>query len=65
MPMTESDVEYLTRRAEQHLQLAQQAVVPAVTAAHYRFATAYLDRIDQQASEGADHSLRLDPFNRR
>ena len=43
--MPEAEIEYLTRRAAQQLVLAQRATLPAVTAAHYQLATAYLDRV--------------------
>ena len=41
----EDDLEYFQRRAEQELELAQKADVPAVVSAHYGLAEKYLDRI--------------------
>lgn len=44
-PVPDDDLAYFERRAEQELQLAQQAVDPQVVAAHYRLAELYLERL--------------------
>lgn len=40
-----SDNDYFARRAEQEVELAQQANNPAAVAAHYRLSTAYLEKL--------------------
>ena len=48
------DEDYLERRAEAALQLAQNAEHPAVVRAHYLMAGLYLDRLyNPQPEEGA------------
>ena len=49
----QSDVEYFQRRAEEEVNQAQQATVPAVVAAHYRLAELYLERVAQAESSRA------------
>lgn len=44
------DVGYLIRRAEQEVELAQSAIVPAVVSAHYRMSNAYLERAQSLAA---------------
>lgn len=61
--MPEREIEYLTRRAGQQLVLAQRATLPAVTAAHYRLANAYLERIAEAAP--ADDLSTSEPRGRR
>ena len=46
--MPDDDLAYFERRAEQELQLAQQAVDPQVVAAHYRLAELYLERLSTE-----------------
>jgi len=43
--MPPDDIDYLERRAEAQLALAQQARDPRAVQAHYDLATFYLDRI--------------------
>lgn len=50
----EDDLEYFQRRAEEELELAQKADVPAVVSAHYELAENYLDRVDRNAAEAAE-----------
>ena len=40
------EVDYYMRRAEAELDLAQHAILPKVTAAHYRLSQAYLERVE-------------------
>lgn len=44
--MRRADVDYLTRRAEQELELACRATHSAATAAHYRLSNFYLEQIE-------------------
>jgi hypothetical protein len=44
-PVPDDDLAYFERRAEQELQLAQQASDPQVVDAHYRLAELYLERL--------------------
>lgn len=44
------ELRYLQRRAEEELEMAQRSTVPEVTAAHYQFAEAYLDRIETESA---------------
>lgn len=44
--MADDDLAYLQRRAEAELELAQRSETPEVTAAHYKLAEAYLDRVE-------------------
>jgi hypothetical protein len=61
----DDDLAYFERRAEQELQLAQQAVDPQVVAAHYRLAELYLERVStKRAAElvSAEDSIdEVDP----
>ena len=52
--MSHEEQEYLERRAEAELALAQQAAHGRAVQAHYELASAYLDRIhgDEPKSEG-------------
>jgi hypothetical protein len=43
--MAFDDAEYFERRAEQEIELAQRARHEGAVSAHYRLASAYLDRI--------------------
>lgn len=43
--VAEDDLAYLQQRAEAELELAQRSEAPEVTAAHYKLAEAYLDRV--------------------
>ena len=47
--MSDEDVAYFYRRAEDELEMAQKAELPKVVAAHYQLASAYLERV---ATEG-------------
>ena len=49
-PNTE-DPDYLYRRAEQELELAQAATIPAVVKAHYLLADHYLEALHAQEVE--------------
>jgi len=42
----DDDLDYLQRRAEKELEMAQRSVAPEVTAAHYKLAEAYLERVE-------------------
>lgn len=44
--MAEDDTDYLQRRAEEELEMAQRAGSPEATATHYKLANAYLERIE-------------------
>lgn len=44
----EQELDYLQRRAEAELEMAQRSQSPEATAAHYQLAEAYLDRIDAE-----------------
>lgn len=44
--MPDNDLDYLQRRAETELELAQRSESPDVKAAHYGLAEAYLERMD-------------------
>lgn len=44
--MSNKDFDYYSRRAADELAMAQRATQPHVVAAHYRLATAYLERAD-------------------
>ena len=52
--MSQEEQEYLERRAEAELALAQQSEHSRAVQAHYELASAYLDRIhgDEPRSEG-------------
>lgn len=52
--MTEDDVSYFRRRAEDETYLAQHATCPQAVAAHYEMATLYFERVD--AGEVAERS---------
>lgn len=43
--MTDRDVDYYQKRAEQEIELAQRATKPEVVAAHYRLSELYLARL--------------------
>ena len=43
--MSDSDVEYLQRRAEQEIELARLSTKPEVVAVHYALAEMYLQRV--------------------
>jgi hypothetical protein len=43
--MSDEDVGYFYRRAEEELAMAQKAALPKVVAAHYQLASAYLERV--------------------
>ena len=57
--MSQSDFEYIERRAEAQIALAQQANHQAAVQAHYELASAYLDRIhgDEPRSTGGLFTL--------
>ncbi|MDM7957982.1 hypothetical protein [Blastomonas sp.] len=42
----DDDLDYLQRRAEKELEMAQRSETPEVTAAHYKLAEAYLERVE-------------------
>lgn len=52
----QEDEDYLYRRAEQQLELAQAATHPAVVKAHYLLADAYLERLHAPAGEVEDEA---------
>lgn len=52
--MSTDDHDYLARRAEQEVYLAEQSTHPAAVSAHYRLSTAYLDRLHPPAADAAD-----------
>lgn len=59
LPLTPSikrpeDEDYLYRRAEQELELAQAATHPAVVRAHYLLADSYLDSLYAEPSTAGD-----------
>lgn len=43
--MPNDELDYLQRRAQTELELAQRSVTPEVTAAHDKLAEAYFDRV--------------------
>jgi len=47
--MSTDDLDYYERRAEEHIEAAQQADHAHVVKAHYELASAYLDRIHGDA----------------
>lgn len=49
--MSQEDLEYLERRAQQEIGLAQQARRPEVVAVHYALSELYLERLAQKRSE--------------
>ena len=51
--MTEDDGEYLYRRAEAELEMAQKAEATPAVKAHYEMAEAYLERAAEIAEEAA------------
>ncbi len=55
--MSREDVAYFQRRAEDEIELAQRACHTAVAQAHYRLATAYLDRIHGDAPSSGPNFL--------
>ena len=44
--MPDDDLAYLQRRVEAELEMAQRSETPEATAAHYKLAEAYLERIE-------------------
>lgn len=42
----DEELDYLQRRAEQELEMAQRSASPEATAAHYQLAEAYLERME-------------------
>ena len=46
--MPQEELDYLQRRAEAELEMAQRSESPEATAAHYQLAEAYLDRVEAQ-----------------
>ncbi len=63
--MPQHEVEYLTRRAERQLELAQRATVPAITAFHYRLANLYLERVAPHLPDETTREPNLKPLFRR
>ncbi|EAT09463.1 hypothetical protein NYF14_09910 [Sphingobium sp. 10 DY56-G10] len=55
------DLRYLQRRAEEELEMAQRSIVPEATAAHYRLAEAYLDRIEANEVAAASGQSAAEP----
>lgn len=49
--MSRDDPDYLERRAEAQLELAQSATDPRAVRAHYELANSYLDRLYGEADE--------------
>jgi hypothetical protein len=60
--MSQDEVEYLTRRAERQLELAQRATLPKVTAFHYQLASLYLERIAPHLPDGTAREPNLKPL---
>ena len=56
--MPQEDLDYLQRRAESELEMAQQSESPEATAAHYQLAEAYLERIEAQKEPAKDEQGR-------
>ena len=52
--MSLDDLDYFQRRAEAEIELAQRAQHRRVVQAHYELASAYLDRIHAETSDGSD-----------
>lgn len=50
--MSRDDPDYLERRAEAQLELAQSATDPRAVRAHYELANSYLDRLYGEGEEG-------------
>lgn len=60
--MPQQELDYLQRRAEAELEMAQRSVTPEATAAHYQLAEAYLERIQaQEAAPGEEDPDRQSP----
>jgi hypothetical protein len=46
--MSDEDLGFFYRRAEEELEMAHRAELPKVVAAHYQIASAYLERVATQ-----------------
>ena len=58
--MPQHELDYLRRRAEAELEMAQRSETPEATAAHYQLAEAYLEQIQaQEAAPGEEGPDRL------
>ena len=51
--MSDDDLDYLEGRAQTELEMAQRSESPAVTAAHYQLAEAYLERVETLRASAA------------
>tara|TARA_R110000787_G_scaffold47925_5_gene115840 strand:+ start:454 stop:714 length:261 start_codon:yes stop_codon:yes gene_type:complete len=51
--MPDDDLDYLQRRVETELEMAQRSETPEVTAAHYKLAEAYLERVEALRASAA------------
>lgn len=58
--MTDDDLDYLQRRAETELEMAQRSEAPEVMAAHYKLAKAYLERVEALRASAADEAGESD-----
>jgi hypothetical protein len=56
--MSHEDVSYYQRRAEEEIELAQQARHFRVVQAHYQLASAYLDRIHGDLPQSENNIFR-------
>ena len=54
--MASDDVNYLEKRAEAELELAQRATHASAVRAHYEMASAYLDRIYEDAAAAPEQA---------
>lgn len=51
--MSNDDLDYLEGRAQTELEMAQRSQTPEVTAAHYKLAEAYLERVEALRTSAA------------
>lgn len=54
--MPDDELDYLQRRVETELEMAQRSETPEVTAVHYKLAEAYLERVEALRVSAADEA---------
>lgn len=57
--MSREDIDYLERRAEAEIELAQRAQHARAVQAHYEMASAYLDRLHGDTPVSGPNSLNI------
>ena len=57
--MTRDEVDYYQRRAEAEIELAQRAQCPRAVQAHYKLASAYLDRVHGDTPRAGPNLLSI------